>query len=42
MDRYGRCVIDLGDVPTARVAYELEVIAGPSLEAVLQGVINRA
>ncbi len=34
-------VIDLG-VPATRVAYELEVTAGPSLETVLQGVINRA
>ena len=35
-------VIDLGDLPSTRVAYELEVIAGPSLETVLQGVINQA
>lgn len=35
-------VIDLGDLPSTRVTYELEVVAGPSLESVLQGVIHRA
>jgi predicted GTPase len=35
-------VIDLGYLPSTRVAYELEVTAGPSLESVLHSVINQA
>ncbi len=35
-------VIDLHWVPHTRVGYELEEVAGPSLEVVLQGIIGRA
>ncbi len=35
-------IIDLGDIPHTRVGYELEQVAGPSLESLLQGVIHQA
>jgi predicted GTPase len=35
-------VIDLNGIPSTRVRYELEQVAGPSFESLLQGVIHQA
>lgn len=35
-------VIDLGGIPSTRVRYELEQVAGPTFESLLQGVIHQA
>ena len=35
-------VIDLNGIPSTRVRYELDQVAGPSFESLLQGVIHQA